>query len=100
MVIIDFIKTYPQDSIVILVVLISLIALVITSKTSELKETALYLVSTAETEWSSGTGQIKFSQVYSELKKRMPIVTIFLSKKVLSDIIEAALVRMKEILKK
>lgn len=95
MAILELIKTYPQDSVVILIILIALVIFVVTSKRSQIKAAALYLVSVAEEEWGSKTGQLKFDQVYATLKSELPIVTLFLTDKVMKDIIEKALVRMK-----
>jgi type III secretory pathway component EscV len=98
MVILELIKAYPKDSFVILVILIALTVFIVTSKKAQLKAAALYLVSVAENEWGSKTGQLKYDQVYAALKKELPIVTIFLSQNLMKTIIEAALVRLKKIL--
>lgn len=64
-----------------------------------LYKAALYLVSLAEEEWGSGTGKIKFAEVYIQLKKEYPLLTLFVSEKTLTDLIENALTEMKKILK-
>ena len=59
---------------------------------------ALYLVSVAEEEWGSKTGQIKFAEVISSIKKTYPIISLFIREEKLEQIIEDSLIEMKRIL--
>ena len=63
-----------------------------------LYKAALFLVSSAEEEWGSNTGKIKFAEVYVQLRKEYPILTAFVSEKTLTELIEEALSEMKRIL--
>lgn len=64
-----------------------------------LKKAALYFVSVAEESWGDRTGKIKFAQVYQDLTTTHPWLTILLSEKIITDIIENALIEFKEIIK-
>lgn len=63
-----------------------------------LGKAALCAVSKAEETWTSSTGKIKFAEVYTYLKKQFPLLTLFISERELSDIIEDALLEMKTVL--
>lgn len=85
---------------VVLIILASVIFYLRTSGTEQvLYKAALYLVSLAEEEWGSGTGKIKFAEVFVSLKKEYPLLTLFATEETLTDIIEEALKEMKRILK-
>lgn len=90
------------NSITIFVGIIIIIALMIyiyKNKKDLLYKAALYAVSVAEEEWGSGTGKIKFAEVYTYISKQFPLFTLFFTEKQLTSIIEEALVEMKNVLK-
>ena len=98
----DFIKTMLQNQYIILAVII-ITALIVNAFIKGKKgiyETALYLVTVAEEEWGSKTGQIKFAQVISTIRMQYPIISIFLREETIKKIIEDALKEMKLIFQK
>lgn len=94
----DFIQNNSVLCIVVVIIVIALIAYIYRYRKDILKKAALYAVALAEKAWGSKTGQIKFSEAYTYLKKNYPFITFFLSEKQLSTIIEDALVNLKQII--
>ena len=94
----DFIQNNSVLCIVVAIIVIALIAYIYRYRKDILKKAALYAVASAEKAWGSKTGQIKFSEAYTYLKKNYPFITFFLSEKQLSTIIEDALVNLKQII--
>lgn len=94
----DFIQKNSVLCIVVVIIVIALIAYIYRYRKDVLKKAALYAVALAEKAWGSKTGQIKFSEAYTYLKKNYPFITFFLSEKQLSTIIEDALVNLKQII--
>lgn len=94
----ELITSHPVESFVVLVIVIALVVLIYTNRKDVLLKSALYIVAKVENEWGSNMGQIKFVEAYTYIKTKYPIVTFFLPQKTLKDIIEKALVRLKEIL--
>lgn len=95
----EFIQNNPVLCIVIAVIIVALIVYAYKYRQDILKKAALYAVAKAEEAWGSKTGQIKFSEVYTSLKKKYPFMTFFISEKQLSQIIEDALEYLKTLLK-
>lgn len=79
-------------------VAIALVLYIYINKREMLYKAALYAVAKAEEEWGSGTGRIKFAEVYTYIKKEFPILTMFFTEPQLTVIIENALSDLKEIL--
>lgn len=77
---------------------IALVLYIYINKREMLYKAALYAVAKAEEEWGSGTGRIKFAEVYTYIKKEFPILTMFFTEPQLTVIIENALSDLKEIL--
>lgn len=96
--VINFIQDNQVEIVVTVIILIAVGLLIIKSKKSQIYTAALYLVSVAESEWGSKTGKIKFSKVYSAIKKEFPIIGLFLPEKLINKIIEKSLKELKEIL--
>lgn len=61
----------------------------------QVRQILLALVTQAEKAWGSGTGPIKFSDVYGRLPV---IVTLLFSQSDISDMIEDAVAEMKKLL--
>lgn len=95
----EFIQNNPVLCIVIAVIIVALIVYTYKYRQDILKKAALYAVAKAEEAWGSKTGQIKFSEVYTSLKKKYPFMTFFISEKQLSQVIEDALEYLKTLLK-
>lgn len=96
----DFIQTIINNpyAILLAIILIAIIVYVVKKGKKGLYAAALYLVTVAEEEWGSKTGQIKFAEVLSEIKKTYPIISLFIREEKLKQIIEDSLTEMKRIL--
>lgn len=96
----NFIQSLINNPYIILlaIILIAVIIYVIKKSKNGLYAAALYLVTVAEEEWGSKTGQIKFAEVLSYIKKTYPILTLFIREDTLKKIIEDSLAEMKHIL--
>lgn len=94
----DYIQKNPVTCVVILIILVALIAYLLRYNKNLLKKAALYAVAQAEEAWSSGTGKVKFAEVYLYLRRNYPIITFFVTEEKLRKIIEAALVSLKEMI--
>lgn len=99
--IINFFKSYPADAILIAIIVIVFIVLFVIGKKDALKKAALYGVAVAEEEWKkSKYGLIKKAQVITYLRVQFPVVTSFLTDKVLEGIVEKAFEIASEVWKK
>lgn len=98
----NFIQSLINNPYIILlaIILIAVIIYVIKKGKNGLYAAALYLVTVAEEEWGSKTGQIKFAEVLSSIKKTYPILTLFMREDTIKVIIEDSLTEMKRILAK
>lgn len=96
----NFIQSLINNPYIILlaIILIAVIIYVIKKGKKGIYAAALYLVTVAEEEWGSKTGQIKFAEVLSYIKKTYPILTLFIREDTLKKIIEDSLAEMKHIL--
>lgn len=88
----------PITTVVVLIIIIAVIVYAYQNKKGLLEKAALYAVTKAEETWGSNTGKIKFAEVYTYIQKQYPVVTFFFTEKQLTEIIENALSRLKEIL--
>lgn len=84
--------------VVFVIILIAVAIYVFKKGKTGLYAAALYLVTVAEDEWGSNTGQIKFAQVLASIKKSYPIISLFIREIELKQIIEDSLTQMKTIL--
>lgn len=96
----NFIQMLINNPYVILLAVIAIAVAVYVFKKGKngLYAAALYLVTVAEEEWGSKTGQIKFAEVISTIKKTYPIISLFIREEKLEQIIEDSLAEMKNIL--
>lgn len=94
----NFITEHSIEIIVAAIIIVALGYLFYTEKKSLLAKTALYAVAKAEEAWGSDMGKVKFAEVYTYLKKEHPIVTILFTEKQLTNIIEQALFKLKEVI--
>lgn len=83
------------NMVIVLIVIISLIFLWKRGYKKQVKQILLVLVIQAEKAWGSGTGAVKFSQVYSQLPT---IITIFFSKNEIEIMINETVEYMKHYL--
>jgi hypothetical protein len=84
---------------IFVVIIIALAFYIYCNRRDLIQKAALYAVSVAEEEWGSGTGRIKFAEVYTYIKKEFPLFTLFFTETQLTLIIEDALDELKEILR-
>jgi len=98
---IEFITQY-WDSILVVVLFIAIcIVLVRKGSAGYVKQMLFYLVTQAEAEFGSGTGNLKYAAVTTWLYERIPtILKFFFTAKQIDAMIEAAVEQMKEYLKK
>lgn len=96
----DMVKSLTENPYVLLLIIIAVcVAVYVIMKGKKgIYEAALYLVTVAEEEWGSKTGQIKFAEVISKIKAQHPILSMILREETLKKIIEDALIEMKRIL--
>jgi hypothetical protein len=94
----NWIVANPITTFIIAVIIIALAVYVYKNKKDLLCKAALYAVSVAESEWGSDMGRVKFAEVYTYIKKELPLFTLFFTEAQLRDIIEDALVELKKIL--
>lgn len=86
----------------ILVVVLFIVAMVVLVRfgyRKQVKDICFYLVTRAEQEFGSGTGQLKYATVVTWLYERLPgIVKFFITDKTIDRLIEDAVTRMKNYL--
>ena len=96
--VLDWIVANPVAALIILVILIAIGVLIYINRKDVILKSALYIVAKVEEEWGSDMGKVKFAEAYTYIKAKYPIVTFLLPESVLKNIIEDALVKLKEIL--
>lgn len=100
--VISFISTHSVELSAVAVIVLAMMyfVFIVKDKKTQLARIALYLVAKAEKEFGSKTGEIKYAVVVAELYKYIPmILRPFISEVVLGNIIETAVMKLKEILK-
>lgn len=95
----NFIVSNWDSILFVLVAIAALIILYRRGAKKEVFEILFYLVTTAEEEFGSGTGELKFAAVTTWIYERLPAITklLFTSKQI-DNMIEDAVQRMKEYL--
>lgn len=83
-----------------LVILLVLAVFLIVTQKAKVQSWLLYAVTEAETYFGSSTGQLKLVWVYDLFVERFPWISAFLPYSIFSDMVDAALVTMKEMLEK
>jgi len=97
----QFVMNYWDSVLVVILFIVICIVLIRKGATSYVKQMLFYLVTQAEAEYGSGTGDLKYAAVTTWLYERMPaIVKLFFTAKQIDAMIEAAVDQMKEYLKK
>ena len=98
---IEFLTDYWDSMLVIVLFIVICIVLVRKGSTQYVKQMLFYLVTRAEAEYGSGTGELKYAAVTTWLYERMPaIIKFFFTAKQIDAMIEAAVQQMKEYLSK
>lgn len=97
----QFVLNYWDSILVVIMFIVICIVLVRKGATSYVKQMLFYLVTRAEAEYGSGTGELKYAAVTTWLYERMPaILKFFFTAKQIDNIIESAVQQMKEYLSK
>lgn len=98
---ISFITQHWDSVLVVILFIVACIVLIRKGSTAYVKQMLFYLVTQAEAEYGSGTGELKYAAVTTWLYERIPaIVKFFFTAKQIDQLIEAAVDQMKEYLKK
>lgn len=98
---IEFLTDYWDSMLVIVLFIVICIVLVRKGSTQYVKQMLFYLVTRAEAEYGSGTGELKYAAVTTWLYERMPaIIKFFFTAKQIDAMIESAVQQMKEYLSK
>lgn len=96
---IDFIKANWDSILVVLVMVFVLVLLVRNGYKKSVRKILFYLVTQAEIEFGNGTGELKYALVATWLYERIPLIMrIILTEKTIDDLIEQAVIKMKEYL--
>lgn len=69
-------------------------------KLADINEWLLYAVMKAEHDFGNGTGALKLRKVYDMFISKFPEVSYMISFKTFSDMVDIALIKMREILEK
>jgi len=97
----QFLMSYWDSVLVVILFIVICVVLIRKGATSYVKQMLFYLVTQAEAEFGSGTGDLKYAAVTTWLYERMPaILKFFFTAKQIDAMIEAAVEQMKEYLKK
>jgi len=98
---IEFLAQYWDSILVVIIFIVICIALIRKGSAGYVKQILFYLVTQAEAEFGSGTGDLKYAAVTTWLYERIPvIIKLFFSAKQIDALIEAAVQQMKEYLLK
>lgn len=99
---ISFIRAYSVELGIAVVFILALLYFVyaVKDKKVQLSRLALSLVAQAEKEYGAKTGEIKYALVVAQLYRYIPtILRPFITEIVLGDIVEKAVIKLKEVLK-
>lgn len=97
----NFIKLNLSSILVVLLLIIGLLFIYKRGKKDFVRQVVLSLVVQAEKALGSGTGELKYAMVVEELYKVLPfILTVLISKRELTNIIEGSVQYLKDYLKK
>ena len=97
MLILEFLKSYGLDILIMAVVIVGVLYLYFNGKKDYLRKFVLNLVREAEDLLGRKTGGLKYAYVVSEVYKRLPkILTIFITKEFLNNLIEDCVYKLKD----
>lgn len=97
MMILEFLKSYGLDILILAVAIVSVLYLYYNGKKDYLRKVVLNLVREAEDLLGRKTGELKYAYVVSEVYKRLPkILTVFITKEFLDNLIEDGVYILKD----
>jgi hypothetical protein len=98
---IDFLVQYWDSILVVVLFIVACIILVRKGSTAYVKQMLFFLVTQAEAEFGSGTGELKYAAVTTWLYEKMPVILkFFFTAKQIDNLIETAVAEMKAYLSK
>ena len=80
------------------IIAIVFIVIAFVGNNKKMKQTLLYLVTTAEKELGSGTGALKLQSVYNKFIEKFPIISTFVPYATFTKLVDDALSKMKTLL--
>ena len=83
---------------IVAVIVVVLFVIAVISNNSKMKKTLLYLVTIAEKEMKSGTGELKIQSVYNSFIEKFPILSTFIPYATFKIMVDDALVEMQRLL--
>lgn len=97
--IMDFVMQYWDSVLIVVLFIVLCLILVRKGSAGYVKQMLFYLVTQAEAEFGSGTGDLKYAAVTTWFYERVPaIVKLFFTAKQIDSLIETAVEQMKEYL--
>ena len=97
MMILEFLKSYGPDILIMAVAIVGVLYLYFNGKKDYLRKFVLNLVREAEELLGRKTGELKYAYVVNEVYKRLPkILTIFITKEFLNNLIEDGVYKLKD----
>lgn len=98
---IDFLVQYWDSILVVVLFVVACIVLIRKGSIAYVKQMLFFLVTQAEAEFGSGTGELKYAAVTTWLYEKMPVILkFFFTAKQIDNLIETAVAEMKEYLSK
>lgn len=95
--ILEFLKSYGLGILIMAVAIVSVLYLYYNGKKDYLRKVVLNLVREAEDLLGRKTGELKYAYVVNEVYRRLPkILTAFISKQFLNDLIEDGVYILKD----
>lgn len=96
---VNFVMSYWDSILLVVAFMLFVLWLVRSGYKVAVKKILLYLVTQAEIEFGSGTGELKYALVATWLFERLPLLArILLTEKTIDNLIEQAVEKMKEYL--
>ena len=86
--------------VVIIAGIITFLKLPLATQKEHIKQWLLWAVSAAERSFGSGTGQLKLREVYDKFITKFPFVSKLISFEAFSNLVDEALVEMRDMLDK
>ena len=97
MMILEFLKTYGLDILIIAIAIVGVMYLYFNGKKDFLRKVVLDLVREAEDLLGGKTGELKYAYVVNEVYRRLPkILTAFITKEFLNKLIEDGVYILKD----
>lgn len=97
MMILEFLKSYGLDILIMAVAIVSVLYLYYNGKKDYLRKVVLNLVREAEDLLGRKTGELKYAYVVNEVYRRLPkILTVFITKEFLNNLIEDGVYKLKD----